>query len=78
MKDTIARNLRLYRGRSGLSQVDLAQRCGLSQTWISRLETGMANPTIETIERLAQTLEVDAVQLLSDPEPRERPEAEVA
>ena len=42
------------RQRAGLTQADLAQRVGTTQSAISRLENGRVRPSIETIERLAK------------------------
>ena len=41
------------RKTSGLSQLDLAERTGIPQASISRLEHGNANPSIRTLQRLA-------------------------
>lgn len=37
-----------------LSQAELAERMGTSQSTIARLESGTAKPSISTLERLAQ------------------------
>jgi ribosome-binding protein aMBF1 (putative translation factor) len=48
----------------GLSQVDLARRCGTSQSAIARLESGGRPPRIDTLLRLAEALDCDlAVEL---------------
>ncbi|MEG1426020.1 MAG: helix-turn-helix transcriptional regulator, partial [Raoultibacter sp.] len=44
------------RNEQGLSQAELAQRCGLKQSNISRLETGSSSPTLKTLEQLASGL----------------------
>ena len=41
------------RDRSALTQRDLAERVGTSQSAIARLEQGASNPTIDTLERTA-------------------------
>ncbi|MFB1487752.1 MULTISPECIES: helix-turn-helix transcriptional regulator [unclassified Thiocapsa] len=66
MSNTLARNLRKLRVSAGLSQDDLAERTGLSQTWISRLESGGANPTIETLSSIAEALEIRVHDLFND------------
>lgn len=38
--------------RAGLSQHELAARAGTSQPAIARLESGQANPTVATLERI--------------------------
>ena len=45
-----------YRTAHGMSQATLATKLGMKRPSISRLELGEHNPSIETIERLAQVL----------------------
>jgi transcriptional regulator with XRE-family HTH domain len=45
----------------GLSQAELAERAGMTQPQLSRLEGGGVTPTIPLLERLADALEVDLV-----------------
>ncbi len=53
------------RRSSGLTQKELSQRTGIAQGDISRLENGNANPSIRTLQRLANgmgmTLKVEFV-----------------
>ena len=44
--------LREARRRAGLSQGELALSAGMSQSAVARLESGKANPTLATLERL--------------------------
>ncbi len=41
------------RKAAGLTQKDLADRTGIAQADISKLENGNANPSIKTLQRLA-------------------------
>ena len=41
---------------AGLTQVEFAERCGFYQTYLSRVETGQANPTLNAIEVIAEGL----------------------
>ena len=41
------------RKHSGLTQKQLAEKTGIAQTDISKLENGNANPSIKTLQRLA-------------------------
>jgi transcriptional regulator with XRE-family HTH domain len=43
----------------GLSQAELAQRCGMKQPQISRIEGGGTVPTIPLLRRLAQALDAE-------------------
>ena len=42
------------RKSAGLTQKELAQRTGIAQSDISKLETGNANPSLKTLQRLAE------------------------
>lgn len=42
------------RKASGLTQKDLAERTGIAQADISKLENGNANPSLKTLQRLAE------------------------
>jgi transcriptional regulator with XRE-family HTH domain len=50
--------LRAARERQRLTQEQLAERSGLSYKFIGEVERGSGNPTIETIDRLAEALGV--------------------
>jgi DNA-binding XRE family transcriptional regulator len=51
----LARLLIEARMRAKLSQVELAERMGTSQSAIARLESGKANPSLATLRRLARS-----------------------
>ncbi len=54
------------RHHAGLTQKELSDRTGIAQGDISKLETGNANPSIRTLQRLASgmgmTLRIEFVQ----------------
>ena len=60
----VGRNVRRARIEQGLTQEELAERAGTSQFYISSLEAGRRNPTVETVVALAQALGVDYLDLL--------------
>lgn len=41
------------RKNSGMTQKDLAEKTGIAQSDISKLENGCANPSLRTLQRLA-------------------------
>lgn len=43
----------------GLTQADLAERCGIGQADISRIECGSTSPTARTLQRIAEALDAD-------------------
>ncbi len=44
------------RARAAMSQVELASKTGIDQADISRIERGLSNPSIATLQRLATAL----------------------
>ncbi|OUB84500.1 transcriptional regulator [Bacillus thuringiensis serovar medellin] len=60
--------LQKYRAISKLSQEQLALNSGLDRTYISLLERGLRNPTINTIFALAETLDIQPSILIKEVE----------
>ena len=47
------------REKHGLSQAELAERCGMDQGDISRIERGSTSPPARTLQRIADALSAD-------------------
>jgi transcriptional regulator with XRE-family HTH domain len=66
-KETLAQRFgRCVRGlrlEAGLSQVEFGERCGFYQTYLSRLERGQANPTLNAMEVIANGLGLSIYEL---------------
>lgn len=62
--NTLGQNLVAYRKRAGLNQKDLASALGISPTRLNYWEKGKAKPTIEFIEKIAETLSISPVDLM--------------
>ena len=45
------------RAVAGISQKELSEKTGIDQADISRIERGLANPSISTLERIAEALD---------------------
>ena len=58
--------VRQLRLAAELTQEDLAHRCGLFRTYMSRIETGNANPTLTMIHALASSLRVPVTLFEAD------------
>ena len=67
-KDVLARNIRVQRAIQELSQLDLADASGTTQRTISRIEARKANPTVETLAKIAAALHVEVDALFAKPE----------
>jgi transcriptional regulator with XRE-family HTH domain len=59
------RNLKKYRLAKGFSQEKLAELCELHRTYISSVERGERNITIDNMEKLAIALDIDIRELLN-------------
>jgi transcriptional regulator with XRE-family HTH domain len=65
LQRTVGRNLRAYREARGLSQEAFAELVGVHRTYMGGLERGERNLTLRSLERLAQVLHLDPLELLS-------------
>jgi transcriptional regulator with XRE-family HTH domain len=70
----VARAVRDLRLERNLSQRQLAGRMQVPRTYISKIENGKATPTLSSLERLADALEVDICKLVHDARSRRNEE----
>jgi len=61
----VAKILRKERIARGLSMTLVAERAGLSQQMVSYVERGLRNPTLDTLLRITEVLEIDITSVLS-------------
>jgi transcriptional regulator with XRE-family HTH domain len=59
-----AGNVKRLRSRKKMSQKALADRVGISVSYVSMLERGQRSPPLETIEKMAKALGVPPAVLL--------------
>ena len=55
--------VRTLRLETGMSQEIFGERCGFYQTYLSRIELGKANPTLNAIEVIANALGMTVFEL---------------
>ncbi|MEJ1250518.1 helix-turn-helix transcriptional regulator [Denitratimonas tolerans] len=58
------RRIRALREAAGISQEELASRCGLHRTYVGSVERGERNISLENIVTIARALGVDPGSLL--------------
>ena len=63
LKALFGSRVRLYRERRKMTQLQLAVKVGLQREEISRIERGLFGPRFESIEDLAQELQVPVWKL---------------
>lgn len=62
--ELIGKNIREIRIKKGLSQAEVANRCGKERQSYQRVETGNINATVWYLQHIAQALEVDLKDLV--------------
>ena len=65
LRKSFGKRIRQLRLDSGMSQETFADKCGFARSYMSRIERGAANPSLDAIETLAVALEVE-VKVLFD------------
>jgi transcriptional regulator with XRE-family HTH domain len=68
----LANDVLSLRIRKGWSQEELARRMGTRQSNVSRVENGLANPTVEFLQKLAKALGTELVIRLKSEEEADR------
>ena len=63
LKTLLGMAIKTRRASLGISQEELAHRAGLHRTYVSDLERGARNPSIESIEKLAGALQISVAKL---------------
>ena len=61
---TIGKNIRSFRKKNGMSQIDLAVAVGIDRSYLSEIENGHRNFTIMLLQNIATALSVSLEDLL--------------
>lgn len=61
----LGQNIRRIRRQKGISQIELADQFDADSPTISRIEAGNTNPTIITLKKIADALEVEVSDLVA-------------
>lgn len=64
LNQTIAMNIRAYRKYHKLTQKELAERVDITRCHLNDIEHSRKNVSIQTLERIANKLEIEPYQLL--------------
>ncbi len=62
----LSENIRILRGKRGISQERLALEAGVGRTLVSKIERTIANPTLDVLAKLAVVLGEPVVRLLKN------------
>lgn len=64
ISEQLGKNMKRIRAKRKMSQGDIARALEVDRGYISNIENGKKNPTIATIQKLANALGVSADELL--------------
>lgn len=67
MTQTLPERVRAALVERGITQRELAESMGISYSHLSRIQSGQAVPSLETVDRFARALGVSVTYLLSEP-----------
>lgn len=59
LRRSFGNRIRELRLATGMTQEAFADKCGFARTYMSRVETGGANPSLDAIKVLADALGID-------------------
>lgn len=60
----LGENLRKWRLKKDMSQVDFATALNVDRAYISNIENGRMNPTLSTLEKISNALGISSSELL--------------
>jgi transcriptional regulator with XRE-family HTH domain len=63
IKDALGKTIKFLRFRRGFSQADLAEKAGMSITFLSTVERGIKFPQPDILSKLAKALDVEVFEL---------------
>jgi transcriptional regulator with XRE-family HTH domain len=63
LSHSFGQSVRFLRQAHGLTQVEFSEKCGFYQTYLSRIENGQANPTLNAMEVIAVALDLTVFEL---------------
>ena len=72
-RELVGWNVKRVRVAKGVAQERLAYDSGVDRSYLGGVERGEENPTVDILERLAETLGVQLAELFAEPGPDAQP-----
>jgi len=63
IKNTLGKNIKIFRARRGLSQADLSEKADISIPFLSNIERGIKYPQPDMLAKIADALGVEVNEL---------------
>jgi len=64
-KQMVGARIKELRNRKGFTQEQLSEKMGINPKYLSSIERGNENPTLNTLIKLSEALEVDSGEIFS-------------
>ncbi len=64
LKEVLGKNVKFYRLQNKLTQEQLAEKSDISPRYVSDIENANANISLDKLERVAASLNIDSYKLL--------------
>ncbi len=64
--ESVAQTIKTIRNSKNMTQEELAEKAGLDRTYISGIERGVRNITLESLEQIVNALEITIISFLKD------------
>ena len=65
LKQMLGARIKEIRAKKKITQEQLSERMGINPKFLSSIERGKENPTLNTLIRLSESLEVDLAEIFS-------------
>jgi len=65
LRKILASNMKFFRKNLGISQAKLAEKANITDNYIALIETGKRFPSVNMLERIAEVLQKDTLDLFS-------------
>lgn len=62
----LGQRIKKHRIKKNMTQNDLAIECEFEKASMSRIESGLANPTIRTLYKISKALDIEMAELFKD------------
>ncbi len=63
-EEKLACNLKFYRKKAKMSQIDLCVQINVTEEYISKIERGIRTPSLKRLFKIAEALNVEPYELL--------------
>lgn len=63
-EEKLAKNLKFFRKKANLSQIDLCIQINVTEEYISKIERGIRTPSLKRLFKIAEALNIEPYELL--------------